>query len=154
MYPLVLTLHSWWRWLVLAAGLVVLIRATAGWAGGRAWSRADHRLGGLFVGVLDAQVLLGLLLYGWLSPISWAALMDLRGAMSDSVARFWAVEHVFGMLGAVVIAHIGRGRAVAAIGDVRRHRSVALSVGLSLLVIALTIPWPGTPYARPLLRAW
>ena len=32
MYPLVLSLHSWLRWVVILAGLIALVRAIAGWS--------------------------------------------------------------------------------------------------------------------------
>ena len=152
MYPTVLLLHSWVRWVVLAAALVVLGRSIAGWVGGRAWTAADNRASAMFSGVLDVQFLLGLLLYAWLSPITWAAFSDLSGAMRVPAMRFWAVEHIFGMLVGLVIVHIGRSRIRGAKSDTQRHRTIALSVGFALVVIAMSIPWPGTPNGRPLLR--
>lgn len=152
MYPLVLSLHSWLRWVVLVIGLIALVRAIAGWLGGRPWTSGDNRAGAAFVGTLDLQLLLGLLLYAWLSPITWTALSDIGAAMRTPALRFWAVEHAFGMLVAVAAAHIGRTRLRRAASDARRHRIAALSIGFALLVIAITIPWPGMPYARPLLR--
>jgi hypothetical protein len=152
MYPLVLSLHSWLRWVVILAGLIALMRAIAGWTGERSWTAGDNRVGAIFVGTLDLQLLLGLLLYLWLSPITWTALADLGGAMRTPALRFWAVEHVFGMLVAIAVAHVGRVRVRRAASDTRRHRITALSVGFALLVIAITIPWPFMPYARPLLR--
>ena len=65
--------------------------------------------------------------------------------------RFWAVEHVFGMLVGIALAHVGVARA-----RLRRrppkHRIVAIFFGLALLAILVSIPWPGTPNARPLIR--
>ena len=152
MYPTVLALHSWLRWVVLIVGLVALVRGVAGWAAGRPWSRGDNAVSAAFVGVLDLQLLIGLLLYAWLSPITWTAFSDMGGAMRNSMLRFWAVEHLFGMLIAIAVAHVGRARLRRAPVDARRHRTVAVSVGIALLIMLVTIPWPGMPYARPMLR--
>ena len=152
MYPLVLSLHSWLRWVVILAGLIALVRAIAGWSGSRAWTAGDNRLGAVFVGTLDLQLRLGLLLYVWLSPITWTAFSNMGEAMRTPALRFWAVEHLFGMLVAIAVAHVGRARLRRASTDARRHRITALSIGFALLVIAITIPWPFMPYARPLLR--
>ncbi len=152
MYPAVLALHSWLRWVVLIAGLIALVRGLSGWASGRPWSRADNGVGAAFVGALDLQLLLGLLLYAWLSPVTWSAFSDMGGAMRNSMLRFWAVEHLFGMLIAIAVAHVGRARLRRAPVDARRHRIVTISVGIALLIMLATIPWPGMPYARPLLR--
>lgn len=148
MYPVVLSLHSWLRWVVLLTGLVVVIRAF----GRRPWTSIDDRVGAAFVGVLDLQLVLGLLLYAWLSPITSAAFADMGAAMKVSAMRFWLVEHVFGMVVAIALAHVGRARIRRAPDAARRHHLALVFFGLALLVILITIPWPGLPYARPLLR--
>ena len=85
LYTTFLIVHSWLRWLVLIAGIAAVAR------GG---SRNDNA-GRLFVTFLDVQMLLGLLLYFWLSPLTTAALQDFGGAMGISQMRYFAVEHVF-----------------------------------------------------------
>src|SRR5688500_12115824 len=107
MYNLVLTTHSWLRWAVLLAGLFAFVRAISGAAGRRPWSRNDERAGFWFVTLVDLQLLLGLLLYFALSPITRAAMQDFGGAMRSSGLRFWAAEHVFGMVVALALAHVG-----------------------------------------------
>src|SRR5688500_1485578 len=98
MYGLVLILHSLIRWFVLLAGIVTVVRAITGWRTGRPWTLADDRAGARFMMAFDLQMLLGLLLYFLLSPITRAAMQDFGGAMANSALRFWAVEHLFGML--------------------------------------------------------
>jgi hypothetical protein len=147
----VLTLHSWLRWLVLMTGVVAFARAAAGASGRKPWKPADDRAGFWFVTALDAQVLLGLILYAFLSPITHAAFGDFGAAMKNPGLRFWAVEHVFGMLIGVALAHIGRVRARKT-DSLRRHKVAAIFFGLALAVILASIPWPGTPNGRPLLR--
>jgi peptidoglycan/LPS O-acetylase OafA/YrhL len=97
-------------------------------------------------------MLLGLLLYFWLSPITTAALHDFGGAMANSGMRFWAVEHLVGMILGIALAHIGRGRLKRMTDDAKRHRTIAISFTLALLIILASIPWPGSPNGRPLLR--
>lgn len=152
MYAAVLFLHSWLRWLVLAAALVVLIRSLRGWLGSRPWTATDTSAGRIFTIVLDVQFLLGLILYAGLSPITWAALSDMGAAMRDGLMRYWAVEHAFGMIAAVVIVHVGLSRARRASTGIARHRGVAISVAVAVLIVLVTMPWPFSSYARPLLR--
>jgi hypothetical protein len=90
-------------------------------------------------------------LYFFLSPITTLALSDFGAAMKNPGLRFWAVEHAFGMFLAVALAHVGRVRTRKA-GSLRRHRVAAIFFGLSLLLILLSIPWPGTANGRPLVR--
>ena len=154
MYPLMLVVHSLLRWVVLAAGLVAFGRAVAGTRGRRAWTAGDDRAGQLFVGTLDLQLLIGIALYLVFSPITRAALQDFGAAMSSPILRFWAVEHILGMVIAVALAHIGRVRIRKTNDPVRRHKLAAIFFGLALVAILATIPWPGMPAGRPLFRGF
>lgn len=150
MYDFVLTVHSWLRWSVLLLGLVVVYRAIAGWMAGRPWTPTDDRMGLFFTINLDVQLLLGLLLYFAYSPFTALAMDDFGGAMRTSELRFWAVEHPFGMIVGLVLAHVARVRLRKAPDNPRRHRLAAILFGIALIAILLSIPWPGTPHARPL----
>lgn len=152
MYTLVLAAHSWLRWVVLIAGAVAVARAIAGAVKRRAWSGSDERIGRLFTVSLDIQILLGLILYFLLSPITRAAMADFGAAMGSSGLRFWAVEHLFGVLVAAALAHAGRGRTKKIAEGVARHRVAAICYGLALLAVLISIPWPGTPNGRPWIR--
>jgi hypothetical protein len=150
MYNLVLLLHSWLRWAVLAAAVYATAAAAADSAGARA-ERTDHA-GLAFVTLVDIQLLLGLLLYLVLSPFTKEALRDFGAAMRNSGLRFWAVEHSMTMLAAVILVHVGR--VLARKADTPASRRVRLMVcfGLALVLIVVAIPWPGLANGRPLLR--
>ena len=141
MYEIALLVHSWLRWAVLAAGVAAIV-------GG---STREERAGKWFTILLDTQMLLGLLLYFVLSPITRAALQDFGGAMGAPQLRFFAVEHVFGMVIAIVLAHVGRGKVRKAAPE-RKARTAAIFYGLALVAILASIPWPGMPAGRPLFR--
>jgi hypothetical protein len=145
-----LIVHSWLRWAVLIAGLLVVARAIAGASGRKLWEPADDRAAQWFTIALDVQLLVGLLLYFALSPFTSEAFRDFGGAMKTAL-RYWAVEHPFGMLIGVALAHVGRVR-VRKADMSRRHRVAAIFFGLALLVILGSIPWPGMANGRPWLR--
>jgi|SRR6185503_8319059 len=151
MYSSLLTLHSWLRWIVILAGLVAFIRAASGASGRRSWRPSDDRAGFWFTVALDTQFTLGLVMYFFASVITAAAMKDFGEAMRNPALRFWAIEHPFGMLVGIALAHIGRARARKA-DSFRRHRVAAIFFGLALLVILASIPWPFTPTPRPWLR--
>jgi hypothetical protein len=148
MYTLVLTLHSWLRWAALVAGVVAIFsllssRDTSG--------RADF-WGFVLTIVLDVQFLLGVLLYGVLSPFTAEAMRDFGAAMRNPGLRFFAVEHVTLMLAALVLVHVGRILArKAATVDAKRMR-LLICFGLATLLMVLAIPWPGMASGRPLFR--
>lgn len=151
MYETVLLLHSWLRWVVVLAGLIAIARGFGGWPGTKAWTRADDRVGAMFVGTLDLQLLLGLVLYIFLSPFSTAAFEDFGGAMRSAAVRFWAVEHLLGMVIGIALAHVGRARGRKA-AAAKKHRTTAIFYTAALIVILASIPWPGTPAGRVLFR--
>lgn len=150
-YAAVLFIHSWLRWIVVLTGLAAVLRAVVGAAGGKPWTATDDRAGFWFSIALDVQFLLGLILYIFLSPFTHAAFRDFAGAMKNSAQRFWAVEHIVGMFIAIALVHIGRAR-LRKTDPLRRHKVAAGFFVLALVVILASIPWPGMPYGRPLLR--
>jgi len=151
MLPLTLTLHSLMRWVVILLGLWVVGRAKFGWFFKRPWTEADDLGSRFFVIAFDVQVLLGLLLYFVLSPITTGAFQNMGAAMQNSVVRFWVVEHVTGMLVALALAHIGRVRVRRATDGRSKHWRAVWFFGFALLIVLLATPWPFMPVARPLL---
>jgi heme A synthase len=149
MYLTVLFLHSWLRWLALIAGVgaifAVLGKGDAGLKGAERW-------GLIFMITLDIQMLLGLLLYGVLSPYTAAAMKDFGAAMRDPVLRFWAVEHLTMMVSAVVLVHVGRVLARKTADADKKRKRFLICFGLAVLLILLGIPWPGMASGRPLFR--
>ena len=154
MYSLFVALHSLLRWVVLIAGILAVGRAVAGLLGPRLWTPRDDRGGRFFVIAVDTQMLVGLILYGILSPITYAAFSNMGGAMKDGTLRFYTVEHVFIMLIAVALVHIGRKRVQKASGDAAKHRTAAIFFGLALVLILAGIPWPFREVGRPLLLGY
>ena len=152
-YGLTLLAHSWVRWVVVVLGVAVL------WRRFHAWRAGDPpRLGQIdqaFIATVDVQLLLGLALYTWLSPLPRTAFSDMGAAMADSVLRFYMVEHLFGMLVAVVAAHVGHARLKAAVGagdTGLKVRAPLVAQAVWLVTTLVSIPWPALAYGRPLAR--
>jgi hypothetical protein len=101
---------------------------------------------------LDVQFLVGLILYLWASPFTTAAFLDLGAAMRNAPLRFFVVEHLFGMVAALGLAHVGRVRLRRAADSAQRHKTALIFFGLALVIILVSIPWPGMPAGRPLFR--
>ncbi len=144
------TLHSILRWLIVLAALFVLIRAITGISFKRGWMKMDDRAGMWYTIILDVQVLIGIILYFFLSPTTKIALQNFGAAMGNPVMRFFAVEHVAGMLIGVVVAHVGRSLARKAPSNIQKHRRSAIWTVVSLLIVLASIPWPFLSYGRPL----
>jgi hypothetical protein len=139
---------------VIILAIMAIVRAVRGKSAKRAWDRGDDRAGAMFVGALDLQMVLGLVLYFVLSPFTRGAMADFGEAMRNSALRFWAVEHTFGMVIALVLAHVARVRIRKQPDPVRKHNVAFVLFLLALLAILISTPWPGMPAGRPLFRAF
>ncbi len=151
LYSIVLTVHSILRWLVILTALFALIRASTGLSFRRGWMGMDNRAGVLFTSVMDVQVLVGIILYLFLSPITTKALQNFGSVAGNPTALFFTVEHVTLMIVAAVVAHVGRSLVRKAPRPVQKHRRAAIWTGLSLLIVLIAIPWPFLIYGRPLI---
>lgn len=152
LYPIVLTLHSILRWLVILVVVLSIVRAINGLLFKRGWTQQDNRIGLWFTVLMDVQILLGLILYFVLSPITIAALQNFGGAMGNASVRFFAVEHVFLMIIALAVAHMGRSFIRKAATAPEKHRRTIIWYGLSIVLVLAAIPWPFISAGRPLFR--
>lgn len=142
MYELLLGIHNILRWVVLILGILAIVRGFRGWLGKRAWEKGDRMAGVFFSAGLDTQLLLGLILYFFVSPITQGALSDLGAAMrAGGDLRFFAVEHITVMVIAAVLAHIGSASVKKAADDTSKHKRAAIWYAITMLVILVAIPW-------------
>ena len=145
MYPFILAVHNIIRWVVVIAGILAIGRAFIGWFGKKEWAKQDRMLGIIFTSSVDIQLLLGILLYFVFSPITKGAFNDFGAAMAIADQRFFALEHVFYMVLALVFAHLGSALPKKVEDSQSKFKRVALWFGLALLLILA-----GTPWGRPL----
>ncbi len=144
MYEILLRSHSGLRWVFLALVLGAIFRAFTNMSSGK-FTPLDDKLSLFSLISAHIQLLLGLGLY-FISPAVKLAMMDGMGAaMKDSVSRFWAVEHIFGMIIGIALITIGRIAAKKAIEDKVKFKKIAVYFTIGLLIILATIPWPFMP---------
>lgn len=141
MYTGFLHLHDTLRWLLLLSLVTTLVKYLIGWFGNQHWKKTDNLMGIVFTSLMDIQLLTGLVLYFFLSPITKLALSDFGSAMKNADLRFYAVEHIFMMLIAVVLVHIGRAKSKKAIADHAKFRIATIFYGLALVIMLAAIPW-------------
>lgn len=151
MYPILLTLHSWNRWLVLIFGLLAVVTSLRLALSRLGWTPRAERISVFFTGFADLQLLLGVALYAFATP--WMRLLfnNPAGVMAERVTRFWSVEHLFGMIVALTLIHIGRVKVKKSPHEAKAKKA-AIFFTIAMLVMLGTIPWPGLPQERPLFR--
>ena len=134
-------LHSTLRWVALILLLAVIIRAFLGMRNHAAFTPGAAKLSMYTMATLHLQLLLGLALY--LMGDNGLNLFAEGGeVMANPMHRFFAVEHITGMLIAVAlatVAHIGSKKAT---GDAAKFRRQFVFYGIALVLILAMIPWP------------
>ena len=136
----ILVAHSLFRWLVLIAGMLALVRVLSGAFRPRPWKSADRRATSAFTITLDAQLLIGLALYVT-SPITTAARLDMATVMHTRGIRYFVIEHPVIMLMAVFLAHAGSVAVRRATSDRQKFLRAAGFFSASLVLLLYGIPW-------------
>ena len=112
----------------------------ASWLGKKLFTSLDNKLSLYFVSAMDVQLLLGLLLYFFLSPLGISAIQH-ENTMGDATARLYALEHPLTMLLAIIIAHAGRVMVKKSATDDGKFKRGTLYYGLALLFMLSRMPW-------------
>ena len=134
LYSFLLHLHSGLRYIVLLLVLVAIIRAWADWLGHKAYSEGNRKLNLFAMISVHTQLLVGIVLY-FVSPFVRFG----SDTMKDATTRYWTVEHLTGMIIAIVLITIGHARSKRGATADAKHKSIAIFYTLALIIIASVI---------------
>ena len=143
MYTGLLHLHSSLRWVIIVLALIAIYRSYTGMTAGRVFSAGDKKTGLFLMITAHTTLLVGL--YLWIAgPYGLANIRNLGfgDVMKDKYFRFFAIEHIFGMLVAIVLITIGRGVAKKSIPDPAKFKRSFWLFLVALVIILATVPWP------------
>ncbi len=143
MYTGLLHLHSFFRWVIIVLALIAIYRSYTGMTAGKVFSAGDKKTGLFLMIAAHTTLLVGL--YLWIAgPWGLANIRNLGfgDVMKDKVYRFYAIEHIFGMLVAIVLITIGRGAAKKKIPDLAKFKKSFWFFLVALIIILATVPWP------------
>ena len=66
--------------------------------------------------------------------------------------RFFALEHWLMMIIAAALVHMASAKVKKTTDSQKKFRLTAIWFGIALIIVLVSIPWPGTVANRPLLR--
>ena len=141
MYTTLLFIHSLLRWIILILVVVAIAKSIIGLTSGKDYQKSDNGIAAAFVGSMHLQLLVGLILYFWLSPITSNAFSGYGSPMKDPVLRYWAVEHIVVMVIAVILAQVGRSISRKSEDALVKFRFQLIFFGISFLLMLTMIPW-------------
>ena len=141
LYPVFVSIHQYLSWGVV---LVLILAAGKAWKSllfKNRWTSTDTILASLLMVGADLQLLLGIVLYAALSPVTRQAFNNFGAAIADPGIRFFAVEHIAMMVVAVIILYIVKSRVRKAQFNARKHRMSAIWYTVALALVLFSIPW-------------
>jgi len=129
MYQGILHAHSGLRWIVL---ILIIVNVVNAMGGTKIFTDKDKRLSLFALIATHTQALLGLYLYYTSPKVQFS-----ESTMSNSMLRFFTMEHTLMMLIAIILVTLGnRWAKKGATKKVFWHYLIAL------LIILAAIPWP------------
>ncbi len=143
MHQIINSLHSYNRYLILVALVLVLYRSWTGWKGRKPFEKFDNTASVALLGLAHLQALLGLIQYFGTSTIVQSALSDMGAAMKNSWLRYFAVEHATMMLIAIACIQVGRSLSKKAADDNDKHKKLAIWTTVATVLIVATLAMKG-----------
>lgn len=140
MHDFLLHFHSGLRWVALILLLVTIAKAFAGMNGNKPFTEGDRKLALYTLISMHLQLLVGLALYvmgKWYQPLAENADDALK-----AYHRFFAMEHISGMLLAIILITIGNAKSKRGATDKAKFKSLAVFFTIGLVLILACIPWP------------
>ncbi|WP_315821844.1 hypothetical protein [Paraflavitalea speifideaquila] len=150
MYTGLLHLHNLLRWVIFILLLVALFRHLTGMNKKRLVNAGDQKVD-LFL-MISAHTTFVIGLYQWIAGPWGLKLIQNAGmgdVMKNSIFRFYAVEHISGMLIAIVLITIGRGKVKEQL--IIQPIKSFLVLLIALIIILVSVPWP---FREGIARPW
>lgn len=152
MYPILLSLHSLFRWLVLLSLMISIITAYRGWKGNSAFTSAANSLRHWTATIAHLQLLIGVIIYFQSPAVISSMTVGIHPLTLEQA--FFKYIHAILMLIAVVLITIGSAKAKRMTTDTAKYRTMLIWFVMALTLIFIAIPWPfsffaNRPYSRP-----
>ena len=138
---ILLNVHSYLAYVVLAILVVAVVNALTGLTGNRMFTlERDFRISLFALIISHIQLLVGLVLY-FLSPNGLQAIQRLGMGGMNAEARLLALEHPLINIIAVVLITIGWSRHKKFMEGNRKFKAISIFYGLGLVLLLSRIPW-------------
>ncbi|NIG54100.1 hypothetical protein [Chitinophaga sp. Cy-1792] len=152
MYPVLLSIHSLLRWVVVVSMVLSLITAWQGMRSKREFSSRDVLLRKVTVSSLHIQLILGVWLY-CISPVVHYFLENFSTAVHMREIRFFGMEHITMMTTAVVLVTIGASKSKRKSSSHDQFRTMLIWYSIAFVIMFFSIPWAFSPLThRPYFR--
>ncbi len=125
--------HSGLRWLVLLFLVFAIVNAFTA----KSFEK-KHKMINLFALIsVHLQLVIGIVQYFLSDKVQF-----IDGWMKNPLLRFYGMEHLVGMLLAIILITIGYSKAKRKENDVDKFKVIRIYYTIGFLLILLFIPWP------------
>lgn len=142
-YVWITYMHSIFRWVILLFLIIAIVKSLQGIFMQKPFTVLDKRVGLFLLIATHTTVFIGI--YQWIAG-SWGLKniqnLGISIVMKDAVLRFWAVEHIVGMLIAAVLITVGKRVGKKSIADQSKHKCSFWFYTIALIIIVVSVPWP------------
>jgi len=138
------------RWVILILLVFNIIRHIT--ASSKPFGNQDKKLGLMLMVAAHIMLLLGLYQY-FAGPWGFQLIQKegMAAVMKNGVYRFWAVEHITGMILSIALITVARGVYRKPLTNEAKHKRAYILYVIALVIILAVIPWPFREgIARPL----
>lgn len=140
MYNVILNLHSYWAYLVLAVLILAVVNALIKTFGDKEYEAKDFRISLFTLIVSHIQLLIGFVLY-FVSP-RFELWSDMGSeVMKNSLARLYLVEHPLVNIIAVVLITVGYSKHKKKLTSLVKLKTLSMYYTIALLLLLSRIPW-------------
>jgi len=130
MHTIINALHSYNRYLIIVAIFWVIFRSWSGWMGKKPYVKTDNTASLVLLILAHTQLLLGLIQYFFTSAYTTGGM-----PISDPWVRYFKMEHISGMILAIVLIQLGRTFTKKATVSEQKHKKTALYTTAAAIII-------------------
>jgi L-cystine uptake protein TcyP (sodium:dicarboxylate symporter family) len=134
MYSGLLHTHSLLRYFVLILLLVVIAQALTGLMNNKPFGQANNKASLFLLIFTHIQLLVGIVLYFVSDLVRFGP-----DTMENDQWRYWTVEHLVGMLIAVVLITVARISSKKLVDDKAKHKRLLILNSIALVLIAVIV---------------
>ena len=130
--------HSLLRYFIFIALIVVIVNSLMGMMNRKPFGFWDNKFSLYLLIFTHMQLVVGIILY--FMNLSQNRLVQFNeSTMKNAALRYWAVEHLVGMLVAVVVITVARASAKRQPDDIAKHKRLFIFNLIALAIIVVTI---------------
>ena len=126
--------HSGLRWVAIALLIVAIINSITN---KNSYTKKDKMICLFAMITLHIQLLIGAILYYTSGKINFSS-----GWMKQELYRFFGMEHLVGMIIAIVLITMGYSKSKKTSDVAKKNKTIFFYYTLGLIIILLFIPWP------------